>query len=128
MVSSKLLLAILIAIWIYHNYADKMNKTVNEVSDIINFFIAEIAYKIIECIPSIQDIYISGGDITTAFCKACHTLGLKLLAEPVPLAAEDVLIVGDFPDKHIVVTEDGMTGNFDTINTCIAKHMTELNI
>ena len=41
-----------------------MNKTVNEVSDIINFFIAEIAYKIIECIPSIQDIYISGGDIT----------------------------------------------------------------
>lgn len=105
-----------------------MNKTVNEVSDIINFFIAEIAYKIIECIPSIQDINISGGDITTAFCKACHTLGLKLLAEPVPLAAEDVLIVGDFPDKHIVVTEDGMTGNFDTINTCIAKHMTKLNI
>ncbi len=72
-------------------------------------------------------LYIGEGDITAAVCKTCHTLGLKLLAEPVPLAVEGVLIAGDFPDKHIV-TKGGMTGNFDTINTCIAKFMAELNM
>ncbi|WP_329887531.1 hypothetical protein [Pseudoramibacter faecis] len=41
-------------------YAVKMNKTA---SDTINFSIAEMAHKIVECIPSIQGIYISAKEI-----------------------------------------------------------------
>lgn len=107
--------------------AKKMKKTVDEVSDIINFSMATIAHKILEKVPAIQGIYSSGGDMTAAFCKVTHLLGLKLIDEPVPLAAAGVLIGGDFPQKYIV-TKGGMTGSPDAINICIAKLISELNM
>jgi uncharacterized protein YgbK (DUF1537 family) len=107
--------------------AKKFNTSVNTISDRINFSMAKIAHHIMEQVPSIQGVYTSGGDVTAAFCKSCHTLGLKLLSEPVSLAAGGMLIAGDFPDKHIV-TKGGMTGDPDAINMCIAKLMAELNM
>lgn len=101
--------------------------TVDELSNVINFSMAKIAHEIFEKEPNFQGIYTSGGDVTAAFCKTAHTLGLSLQDEPVPLAAGGELIKGDFPGKRII-TKGGMTAAPDAINVCIAKLKAMLNM
>ena len=101
--------------------------TVDELSNVINFSMAKIAHEIFEKEPNFQGIYTSGGDVTAAFCKTAHTLGLSLQDEPVPLAAGGELIEGDFPGKRII-TKGGMTAAPDAINVCIAKLKAMLNM
>lgn len=101
--------------------------SVDELSNIINFSMAEIAHEILTKEPNFQGIYTSGGDVTAAFCKTAHTLGLSLEDEPVSLAAGGELIEGDFPGKRIV-TKGGMTAAPDAINVCIAKLKAMLNM
>lgn len=107
--------------------AKKEGSNVDDISNKINFAMAEIGADILRREPRFEGLYTSGGDVTAAFCKTAHTLGLSLLDEPVPLAAGGELIAGDFPGKRIV-TKGGMTGSPDAINVCIAKLKSMLNM
>lgn len=107
--------------------AKQQKRSVDDVSNDINYALAEIAYDILKEEPNFNGLYTSGGDVTAAFCKTAHTLGLRLEDEPVPLAAGGELIEGDFPGKRIV-TKGGMTAGPDAINVCIAKLKAMLNM
>ncbi len=111
----------------FNQYAEKLQITVDEVSDIINYSLAEIAWKILKADPSFTGMYASGGDVTAAICKTFHTVGLSLVDEVIPLAACGRFMNGDFPQK-MIVTKGGMTGDPDAINTCIARLKALLNM
>lgn len=107
--------------------AAEKHMSVDDLSNEINRSFAEIAHQLLREVPRIKGLYTSGGDVTAAFCKRAHTLGLSLTMEPVPLAAAGRLIAGDFPDEYII-TKGGMTGSPDAINVCIARLKAVLNM
>lgn len=111
----------------FNLYAKRLKLTVDDVSDLINQSMAEIAYRILKEDASFAGIYASGGDVTAAICKKCHATGLNLIDEVIPLAACGSFMKGDFPSK-LIVTKGGMTGEPDAINTCIARLKTLLNM
>lgn len=111
----------------FSEYAQKLNISVDEVSELINQSVAEITYRILNADNTFSGIYASGGDVTAAICKKCHAIGLNLIDEVIPLAACGSFMKGDFPDK-IIVTKGGMTGAPDAINTCIARLKSLLNM
>ena len=111
----------------FNTYARKLKLTVDEVSDLINQSMAEIAYRILKQDDSFTGLYASGGDVTAAICKRFSAIGLNLIDEVIPLAACGSFIKGDFPNK-LIVTKGGMTGDPDAINTCIARLKALLNM
>lgn len=111
----------------FNTYAKKLKMSVDDVSDLINQSMAEIAYRILKAEDSFAGLYASGGDVTAAICKKCHAAGLNLIDEVIPLAACGSFMKGDFPSK-LIVTKGGMTGDPDAINTCIARLKTLLNM
>lgn len=111
----------------FNTYAKKLKITMDEVSDLINQSMAEIAYQILNADSSFTGMYASGGDVTAAVCKRFHAIGLKLVDEVIPLAACGTFMKGDFPHK-MIVTKGGMTGDPDAINICIARLKALLNM
>ena len=111
----------------FKQYSKKLKISVDDVSDIINQSMADIAYNILKADDSFTGLYASGGDVTAAVCKKCNAVGLNLIDEVIPLAACGSFMKGDFPHK-LIVTKGGMTGDPDAINTCIARLKTLLNM
>ena len=111
----------------FNSYAKKLKMSVDDVSDLINQSMAEIAYAILKQDETFTGMYASGGDVTAAICKKCNAVGLNLIDEVIPLAACGSFIKGDFP-KKLIVTKGGMTGDPDAINTCIARLKALLNM
>lgn len=108
-------------------YSEKLQVSVDDVSEIINQAMAEITYRLLAADSSITGLYTSGGDVTAAVCKRCHALGLNLIDEVVPLAACGAFMGGDFPNK-LIITKGGMTGATDAITACIARLKSLLNM
>lgn len=111
----------------FGHYAEKLELTIEEVSEIVNCAFAEITHRILSRDNAIGGLYTCGGDITAAVCRRMNTLGISLKDEVLPLAACGQFIDGDFPGRWIV-TKGGMTGEVDAINICIAKLKAILNI
>ena len=111
----------------FKQYSKKLKISVDDVSDIINQSMADIAYNILKADDSFTGLYASGGDVTAAVCKKCNAVGLNLIEEVIPLAACGSFMKGDFPHK-LIVTKGGMTGDPDAINICIARLKTLLNM
>lgn len=102
----------------FTQYTERYNCTTDEVSNMINSGLAEIAYRIIDQNRSFQGLYTSGGDVTVAVSKRFGTSGIKLLDEVVPLAAYGEFIAGEF-DGLKLVTKGGMAGDRFAMNTCM---------
>lgn len=111
----------------FPTYAKALQISVDDVSELINYAMAEVAYRLLKEDPTFGGLYTSGGDITAAVCKRCTTVGLNLKDEVIPLAACGTFMEGEFPGTYIV-TKGGMTGGPDAINICIAKLKAMLNM
>ena len=99
-------------------YMDKLNATMDEVTDIINSSMAEIAYRIFKAEPDFKAMYTSGGDVTVSVCKKFGAVGLSLHDEVLPLAACGKFLGGEF-DGVDIITKGGSQGGSDAINRCI---------
>ena len=99
-------------------YMEKFGCSMNDVTDIINDSLADIAYRIVKGEPTFKAMYTSGGGITVAVCEKFGTSGLNLRDEVLPLAAYGTLLGGDFEGLHII-TKGGSQGDNDAINKCI---------
>ncbi len=99
-------------------YASRYQCSTDEVSNLINSSLAEIAYQILKKNASFQGIYTSGGDITVAVNKKFKSAGIRLLDEVVPLAAYGVILGGEFQDLKLV-TKGGMAGDKYAMINCI---------
>ena len=99
-------------------YMEKFGCSMNDVTDIINDSLADIAYRIVKGEQTFKAMYTSGGGITVAVCAKFGTSGLNLRDEVLPLAAYGTLLGGDFEGLHII-TKGGSQGDNDAINKCI---------
>lgn len=99
-------------------YADRMQISVDAVSEYINNSFAEITLQLCRADTEIQGLYTSGGDITAAVCRKFETAGLELLGEVLPLAAYGQILKGPFHGLRIV-TKGGMVGDDNAMNQCV---------
>lgn len=102
----------------FRPYMELYQKSLEEVSGMINQAFAEITYQIFQSDSAFQGLYTSGGDITEAVCRRFNTAGLHIIDEVLPLAAYGKFIKGAFEGIHIV-TKGGSQGDRDAITQCI---------
>lgn len=99
--------------------AQRRNTTVDFLSRRINSALAQIAKKVLEKgIPNLKGVYITGGDMTVAFCQEVGALAVKVSGEVLPLAAYGTLVGGDFEGLKIV-TKGGLVGNAESAAKCV---------
>ncbi len=89
----------------------------DEVSKIINEGIASVVEGVLEKVPGIGGLYLSGGDTTLAILRRFGAAGLALEREVLPLAAYGRIVGGRLSGMP-VVTKGGMVGDRDAIKTC----------
>lgn len=99
-------------------YMEKFNCSMNDVTDIINRSLAEIAHRIFVAEPTFRALYTTGGDITVSVCERFGAAGLDLKDEVLPLAAYGTILGGPFEGTHLI-TKGGSQGDNDAINKCI---------
>lgn len=81
--------------------------------------IAEIIFRIKSQLGNeIGGLYISGGDISTAFCEKVKAVGFDVQDEVVPLAIYSKLLGGAF-DQTPIITKGGLVGDDTTLITCV---------
>ncbi|HCM13813.1 MAG TPA: Hrp-dependent type III effector protein, partial [Lachnospiraceae bacterium] len=81
--------------------------------------IAEIIFRIKSKLGNeIGGLYISGGDISTAFCEKVKAVGFDVQDEVVPLAIYSKLLGGAF-DQTPIITKGGLVGDDTTLITCV---------
>ena len=100
-------------------YMEKFHCSMDDVTALINYAFAEIAYRIFRAEPSFRALYTSGGDVTVAVCERFGTAGLRLRDEVLPLAAYGEFLGGEFAGVHIV-TKGGSQGDETAIARCLA--------
>ncbi|MDQ0204618.1 four-carbon acid sugar kinase family protein [Pectinatus haikarae] len=69
-------------------------------------------------IDNLKGIYLTGGDMTVAFCEECNVKALELKGEIQPHISYGFLVGGD-SDNLPIVTKGGLIGAPDTVLTCI---------
>lgn len=85
----------------------------------ITSIIARIACKVLTFgIPDLKGVYLTGGDMTVAFCQATGAQAIELRGEVLPLASYGVLVGGKFAGLP-VVTKGGLVGTVDGALKCI---------
>ncbi|MBE6041067.1 MAG: four-carbon acid sugar kinase family protein [Clostridiales bacterium] len=99
-------------------YMERYNCSMNDVTDIINRSLAEIAHRIFSKEPTFRALYTTGGDITVSVCERFGAAGLDLKDEVLPLAAYGTILGGPYEGIHLI-TKGGSQGDNDAINKCI---------
>ena len=102
----------------FRPYMERFNCSMNDVTDIINRSLAEIAHRIFVAEPTFRALYTTGGDITVSVCERFGAAGLDLKDEVLPLAAYGTILGGPFEGTHLI-TKGGSQGDNDAINKCI---------
>ncbi|SHM91316.1 Uncharacterized conserved protein YgbK, DUF1537 family [Caldanaerovirga acetigignens] len=99
--------------------AQRRNTTADFLSIRINSALAQIAKKVLEKgIPNLKGVYITGGDMTVAFCQEVGALAVEVSGDVLPLAAYGTLVGGDF-DGLKIVTKGGLVGNTESAAKCV---------
>lgn len=81
--------------------------------------LARIARKVLMLgIPNLKGVYLTGGDMTVAFCEICGARAIELKGEVLPLAAYGILIGGEFAGLP-VVTKGGLVGGPEGASKCV---------
>ena len=86
----------------------------------ITHALARIVHAVLESddAPEFDGIYLTGGDMTVAFCQECKVKALELYGEIQPHISYGKFI-GGIADGLPLVTKGGMIGDADTIIQCI---------
>lgn len=104
------------------NISDEAQKRGIKPDDItrrITHGLARIAALILDMgIKGLRGIYLTGGDMTVAFCEECNIKALELKGEIQPHISYGFL-VGGKNDNLPIVTKGGLIGAPDTIVKCI---------
>ena len=95
-----------------------VNKTDEELSEIINQAFAEAVHKVLLERDDFYALYTTGGDITAAVNDVLETSGLVLLDEVVPLAGYGVTLGGKFSGLQFI-SKGGMVGDDNAMVTCV---------
>lgn len=94
-------------------------KSKGECAEYIAGAMADITYEIQKQLKDeIGGLYVSGGDISSAYSKRIGAVGFDVRAEVVPLAIYSMIIDKDM-NKTPIVTKGGLVGSDDTLITCI---------
>ena len=102
--------------------AKKRNATVDDVSSRITFSLGKIARYTLDTMPLWpKGIYLTGGDMTVAFCKALGAHAIELEDEIIPHVSYGSLKGGKYSGLKIT-TKGGLIGKSDTAWECI-KYM-----
>jgi uncharacterized protein YgbK (DUF1537 family) len=102
--------------------AEKRGVTTDTITGRITHSLARIVRRVLDSgIPDLKGIYLTGGDMTVAFCQECDVKALELFGEIQPHISYGKLVGGP-SDGIDIVTKGGMIGGADTIISCI-KHM-----
>lgn len=102
--------------------AETAQISVHDASAFITASLGEIAYRIMQQTEQqIGGVYLSGGDVTVAFCEKLAAQGIEVKDEILPLAVYGRLIGGEM-DGQIIVTKGGLVGDQHALVTC-AKYM-----
>ena len=102
----------------FAQYEARTGLTAEELSETINYALAEIAYRIFSEDKDFRGLYASGGDVTQAVCTRFGVAGLELHDEVLPLAAYGQFSGGDF-DGLDFITKGGSQGDKNAINQCV---------
>ncbi|MEG0284263.1 MAG: four-carbon acid sugar kinase family protein [Erysipelotrichales bacterium] len=106
-------------------YAKKLNCSIDEVSDIINYGLARFANVALkDANKRIKNIYVSGGDVSIAFLNESKAEGLSLVHEILPLSVHSI-IVGGINEGLNIITKGGTIGGTNTLEE-IASYMEEI--
>ncbi|WP_422445667.1 four-carbon acid sugar kinase family protein [Thermoanaerobacterium sp. DL9XJH110] len=99
--------------------ARRRNTTIDFLSRQINNALARIAIKVLDMgVPNLKGVYITGGDMTVAFCQGVKAHAIEIAGEVLPLAAHGTLVGGKFPGLQIV-TKGGLVGTAESAAKCI---------
>jgi D-threonate/D-erythronate kinase len=102
--------------------AEKRGLTSDDITNRITHSLARIVRRVLYAgIPDLKGIYLTGGDMTVAFCQECEVKALELFGEIQPHISYGTLVGGPI-DGIPIVTKGGLIGEADTIITCI-KYM-----
>lgn len=98
--------------------AIQVNLTLTEASELITESLAEITYQLLTLTADqIRGIYLSGGDVTVAFCQKVKASGVEVLDEILPLAVYGQLI-GGTRQGQVIVTKGGLVGDGEALTKC----------
>lgn len=101
-------------------YAAAHGSTLADLSRQINDAFADVVEQTLRCGGPLSGLYLSGGDITLAVCRALGIRAIGLHDEVVPLAALGQAVGGDYGGR-MLVTKGGMVGQPDAMCTCIHR-------
>ena len=66
----------------------------------------------------IGGVYLTGGDISAAYCERIKAIGFDVKDEVIPLAIYSEIIDKDMNRTHMI-TKGGLVGDENTLITCI---------
>ena len=100
--------------------AQKRGVTPDCITNRITHSLARIIYKVLKKAKDIKynGLYLTGGDMTVAFCQEANIKALELYGEIQPHISFGQFI-GGIADKIPFVTKGGMIGEADTIIQCL---------
>ena len=108
-----------------HALHKQLGVQVEESSHRINTALAEISRGILLRCPQVKGLFVTGGDILVAVCRALSTPGMQVIDEVEPLAAFGQLIGGDCPGLRLV-TKGGMVGNDEAMIRAVRRLRREI--
>ena len=103
----------------------KLGIDVEESSHRINTALSDIARDILLRCPQVKGLFVTGGDILVAVCRALDSPGMQVIDEVEPLAAFGKLIGGMRPGLHLV-TKGGMVGNDEAMIRAVRRLRREI--
>ena len=107
----------------FEPYLERDRCTVEDLSQIINDAMAQVALRALRGNREFRAIYSTGGDISAAINRQMGTAGLRLLDEVVPLAGYGELLGGEFSGMKFI-SKGGMVGDEQAMVTC-ARYLRE---
>ena len=103
----------------FEPYLEKTGLDAEALSERINTAFAEVTMAVVLADARFKGIYSTGGDITAAIHRAAGTVGLRLLAEVVPLAGYGIAMGGRLEGRAFI-SKGGMVGDENAMVTCVS--------
>ncbi len=103
----------------------KSNSSCEDLSQMINTGLGEIAGRLIAEIPDFHSLFCSGGDTTRAVADSLKASVLSLEQEVIPLAAYGTL-EGGIASGIKIITKGGMVGDKNAMKICIEFLMRQI--
>lgn len=100
--------------------AAAMGRTIEEAAGDIAKGLAVVASEVLLKDEEFAGVFLSGGDITVAFCEVTGASGVEISEEVLPLVAYG-RVVGGKLDRLRLISKGGMAGEEDTMLECVKR-------